>query len=116
MTLSSMYAGDSQPVQITVTDSGTGAAADLTGCALTWMLAVAPGGTALVTKTSAGGDIAVSGAGSNIVTVSLEPADTDALEPGVYYHELKVVDLAAQVHTAVQDKLQILAWMIDPTP
>lgn len=28
MTISSMYAGDSQPVQVTVTDSVTGAAAE----------------------------------------------------------------------------------------
>ena len=52
----------------------------------------------------------------NVATVAILPADTDTLTAGIYYHELKVVDGALQVHTAYQGEILIKAWIVDPTP
>lgn len=106
MAASSMYSGDNVSIAVTVTDSSTGAAVDLTGASMSWALAAAPGETALVTKTSADGDITVGGASSNVATVALEPADTAALD-GVYIHELQLVDGASKTHTVYQGTIYV---------
>lgn len=111
MATSSMYSGDSVSIAVTVTDSTTGAAVNLTGATLTWALATAPGATALLTKSSTDGDITVSGASSNIATVALEPADT-AILGGVYTHELQGVDGAGAVYTMYQGELYIMADVV----
>ena len=111
MATSSMYSGDSVSIAVTVTDSTTGAAVNLTGATMTWALATAPGATALVTKTSTDGDITVSGVSSNVATVALEPADTAALS-GVYHHELQVIDGASAVYTVYQGTLYIRADVV----
>jgi len=111
MTTSSMYSGDSVSIAVTVTDSTTGAAVNLTGATLTWALATAPGSTATLTKTSTAGDITVGGAGSNVATVALQPADTASLG-GLYTHELQVVDGAAAVYTLYQGELYIMGDVI----
>ena len=104
---SSMYSGDTVSIAVTVTDSTTGAAVNLTGASMTWALATAPGATALVTKTSADGDITVGGAGSNVATVALEPTDTATLTAGVYTHELQVTDGGGNVYTVYQGRLLV---------
>lgn len=111
MTTSSMYSGDSVSIAVTVTDSTTGAAVNLTGATLTWALATAPGATATLTKTSGAGEITVSGASSNVATVALQPADTAGLG-GLYTHELQVVDGASAVYTVYQGELLILTDVV----
>lgn len=103
---SSMYSGDSVPIAVTVTDSETGAAVDLTGATATWALATKPGDTPLATKTSGDGDITIGGDDSNVVTVTLEPADTAALD-GLYLHEVQLVDGAGAVHTVYQGTIYV---------
>lgn len=107
MATSSMYSGDSVSIACTVTDSATGAAVVLTGASMSWALATSPGATALVTKTSADGDITVGGAGSNVATVALEPADTATVAPGVYTHELQITDGSGNVYTVYQGSLYL---------
>lgn len=103
---SSMFAGDDKSIAVTVTDGSTGAAVALTGATATWALATAPGTAALVTKTSADGDIAIGGDDANVVTVTLEPTDTAALD-GVYIHELQLVDGASKTHTVYQGTIYV---------
>ena len=102
---SSMYSGDDKSIAVTVTDP-SGAAVTLTGATASWALATAPGATPLVTKTSTDGEIAIGGDDDNVVTVTLEPADTAALG-GVYLHELQLVDGAAKTHTVYQGTLHV---------
>ena len=111
MTTSSMYSGDSVSIAVTVTDSVTGAAVNLTGAAMSWALATAPGATPLLTKTSGAGEITVSGASNNVATVALAPADTAELT-GVYHHELQIVDGGGNKYTVYQGELYILADMV----
>jgi hypothetical protein len=111
MAASSMYSGDSVSIAVTVTDSTTGAAVNITGATMTWALATAPGTTPLLTKTSGDGDITVSGASSNVATVALAPADTAALN-GVYHHELQIVDGGGNKYTVYQGSIYILADMV----
>lgn len=103
---SSMYSGDSVSIAVTVTDSSTGAAVNLTGATMTWALADTAGATARLTKTSADGDITVGGASSNVATVTLTAADTAGLA-GVYVHELQVVDGDGKTYTVYQGTLRI---------
>lgn len=106
MTTATMYSGDSTPIQVTVTDSETGAAVVLTGAAMTWALTRAPGTTPVLTKTSGAGEITVGGAGNNVATVTLGPTDTATLE-GLFIHELQVTDGSGNVFTVFQQHLYI---------
>jgi len=102
---SRMYSGDDKSIAVTVTDPD-GAAVTLTGATATWALATAPGAAPLVTKTSGDGEIAIGGDDANVVTVTLEPADTATLG-GVYLHELQLVDGANKTHTVYQGTLYV---------
>lgn len=92
-----MYAGNKLALAFTVTDENGGGAKDLSGFSVFWALSrfkadgTTPRTTAVLEKSTASG-IAISGASSNVATVSLASADTTSLKPGAYYYELEVVD------------------------
>lgn len=82
--------GVDKTIQITVTDNN-GDAVDLSGAALTWIVATAPNGTTKFTKEEdSAGTITLDSTGS-VVSIDIDDTDTAALE-GEYYHELLSVD------------------------
>lgn len=96
-------------LQITVLDAA-GDPVDLSSTSLLWRLM--HGNTELINKTSGAG-IAVSGAGNNIVSITIDQdADYDGLEAGIYRHELW--DASNDALLSYGD-----AWLqhaVDPTP
>lgn len=88
-----LFASERKVLQFTVTDSA-GAAVNITGWTLEWVLSNEPGGTALLTKTTASGITITNGAGG-VFTVTLAAADL-ALNPGVYYYRTWRTDSGAE--------------------
>ena len=64
---------------------------DLEGCTAEWAMAVTEGGEALINKSSETSEVGIELDGK-YATVILEPEDTEDLEAGAYYHELRIVD------------------------
>jgi hypothetical protein len=89
-----MVSGRTKVMPFSAVDND-GDAVTVTGGSATYKIADTPYSTALVTKTSAAGDITLAG---STVTVTLEPADTEDLD-GIYYHELEVIDGGANEYT-----------------
>lgn len=104
----SVYQGDTFQVQVTITDQDTGAAVDVSSAAITWVLSKSIGGTAALTKTKAAGEIVVSGASSNIATVTVDAGDTDGLTGG-YWSEMQVTDGSGNIYTVHQERINIKA-------
>lgn len=94
---SEFHRGDNWTLNISVTDSG-GAAVDLSDAQASEYGIFDGGGIQVVTK-QLGSGISIA---ANIVTVTLEPADTSSLAPGTYIQELEVIDALAAVHTVYQ--------------
>lgn len=97
------YAGDSLVLDVTVTDQ-SGAAKDLTGASIEWGLFPRGSDTAVLTKTTTGGGVAVTGAG--VFEVTVDPGDTTGLE-GLHYHEAEVTDGAGAVSTVTVGYIEI---------
>jgi len=79
-----MHAGDTKTLLITIVDED-GAAANLTGAALRYVMA--RGANPLVVKTTSGGEITIA---ANVATVPLLAADTAPLD-GMYFHEMELI-------------------------
>jgi hypothetical protein len=63
-----------------------------------WIMAPSNTLPAVLTKTTAGGGITLVLASTTwTATVLINPADTDAIAPGAYYHELSVKDASGNV-------------------
>lgn len=101
--------GDTLTIDADIVDED-GTALDLTGYqAIRWVLAEQyGGGDPLVEKTAAGGGITVVSAPNGEVRVAVEPADTDAVSPGQYRHELEVTDDNGDVSTVLVGTVEIL--------
>jgi len=82
--------GQDKSLTVAVVDDA-GAAVNIAGAAIAWVLATDLGGTTLVSK-SVGSGITITNGPGGIFTVSLAEADTDALDNGWYYHEAQVED------------------------
>lgn len=86
------FTGEDKSLVFTVTQADGSTPQNITGWTLSWMLKRNLGdadAAALITKTTAGGAIALTTPLSGICTVTIEDVDTDALTPGTYRHELK---------------------------
>lgn len=73
----------------------SGTAQNITGWTLSWVLKRKTSDadvSAILTKTTAAGGIALTTAASGIATVTIADTDTDTFTPGTYYHELKRTD------------------------
>lgn len=101
-----MHAGNTRNLNYTVKDR-TGAAVNLTGASITWRMAAARDGAALVSKSTSSG-ITVTSAANGLFTVALAAADTATLEPGTYWHQATVTDGSGNVVTILTDTMQIL--------
>lgn len=81
------YRYENKTITITVVDAD-GVAVNLTGIDLSWRILRAQGSpTVLLAKTTSDG-ISISGAGNNIVTITIDVADYEDLPAGIHYHEL----------------------------
>lgn len=86
------YAGNTLQVRVTVLDE-TGAALNLTGASLIYILCDSAGAEVL-RKTSEAGEITTSG---NVATIAIDAGDTDGLAEA--YHELQCTDALGYVST-----------------
>jgi hypothetical protein len=90
------FIGEDKTFPITVyTTTAHTLAQDVSGWALSWILKRKETDAdvdALLTKTTAGGGIALTTPGSGLVTVTVLDTDTDSFQPGAYHHELKRTD------------------------
>lgn len=84
----SMHSGDTQHLAFTVTNLPVGMTLQDVGVEIRWSCAPSVAEEELLTK-SIGSGIAVTAL--NTFLVSLEPADTEEIEGGAYYHEAEVI-------------------------
>lgn len=96
-----MASGDDLDLVITVRASDRCTVQDLTGATALWVLSEAPGCTPLVSKTAT-----LTDAANGVVTVSLEPGDTDRY-CGTYHHELQITDAVSKISTVMVGKAKI---------
>ena len=104
-----MTAGDTRVIKIAVTTT-SGAAVDLSGATARWRLARSVRGSALVQKSTASG-ISIDEP-TGIVTVTIAAADTEGFKPGLYYHELEIVDGGGAVSTVTTGKVTMTGALI----
>jgi hypothetical protein len=104
-----MYAGDTRVLTIGITDED-GAAVDVS-TAQAIRFGVFGGGVEQFVKDLDEG-ITVE---DSVVTVTLEPADTQNLS-GSYVHELEIVDVNGHVYTALQGHMRVLKSYLAPAP
>ena len=102
-----IVSGNDRSVNITVTDDD-GNAVDLTGATITWKAATSPeASSALITKTNdSTNGISVSTPSNGVLTINLDPADTQSLD-GVYYHETLVTDSSGNKSTVAIGHMKV---------
>ncbi len=89
-----VYEGDTTGMVLTFTDTSEARAYDLTGAVIIMQIKTAPGGVLQQEFSTTDGDIVISGAGSNIVTIK----GWEDLTVGTYVYDLQVT-LAGEVRT-----------------
>lgn len=100
-----MYRGNSKTIEVAITDSDGDAVDVSTAQAIAYGIFAPTGGVSLVTKTLADGVSVV----TSTVTVALESEDAEELIPGIYIHELKIIDSAGKPTTALQGTIALRA-------
>lgn len=95
----SMFTGDSKTLVIEVLDEDD-AVVDITGWTFKWRLSRSVRSAALVSKTSASG-ITITNSPAGLLEVEIDPADTDALRAGLYYHEVEGIDQDSEISTVI---------------
>lgn len=98
-----MAAGETVTLSITATDS-TGAALNLTGSTLAWILS--DGERTQVTKSTDDG-ITVTNAAGGLFSIRLDAADTADLPDGLYYHRAQVTDADDAVTTLLSGRVRL---------
>ena len=103
-------AGDSLDIVLAV-KTAAGVDVPLAGATVRWWMGRgrASFGEDVLIKKSIGLGIAVTGA---TATVSLAPADTDAIPAGVYYHEAEIVFADGTVSTVTTGNITIGATIV----
>src|SRR5574340_899717 len=101
----SLWQCDDKTLSVSLTESG--AALNITGCTIRWVLRKeAASGTALLTKTTASG-ITITNGVAGLCSIALADTDTDDIDPGVYYHEMSVVDTLGNVSTVLTGRCTV---------
>jgi len=91
------FIGTDQTIQIDVKQSDESTAQTMTGWALTWELKDSPNGTVQISKTVGAGIAIGNGSGTDDrASITIADDDTEALEPGVYYHQLRRTDAGSE--------------------
>ncbi len=108
------WRGDSRRIQIPIREED-GTPVDMAGGSARWWLgkSATAVGDKVVVKKAAGSGLSLS-VDDDLWTaeIRLDPADTQALRPGDYYHELEVVDGAGAVSTVTVGTFTINQTMI----
>lgn len=92
------FSGNDVTLSVTVLDTDTGDALDLTGAQeLIWALAKNAQATAILTKTLLDG-VTITDAPLGLVDVVLEADDLEPLR-GIYYHEMRLTNAAGRKTT-----------------
>ncbi len=87
-----LFIGEDRSLEFTVVDAA-GAAQDISGYALEWVMREAPNSTnAAITKTTGGGGITITDGPGGVCSVAIEDTDTLSLLPGRYFHTLRRTD------------------------
>lgn len=92
--------GDTLIIEVEVSNTD-GTAKDITSASIEWVLAKRRGGTAVISKSAAGGGISITDAVAGLFEVTIDPADTDSLA-GLYFHEAEVTDSAGNISTVLE--------------
>lgn len=105
-TIADLGIGEDHTFPCTILNATETLAVDITGWSLSWMIKILPADAdiaAILTKTTTAGGIVIAGTfnatpsvNTQKATVTVLDTDTDLLEPGVYYHELKRMDSGAE--------------------
>lgn len=83
-----VYQGEDKTITVNLTNSANAAYGSTTGLTFTWEVAAdASAASVLITKSTGSGITN----GTSAITITLADTDTDALAPGQYYHECRVV-------------------------
>ncbi len=91
------FIGADQPIEIDVKQSDGSTPQAMTGWALTWELKDSPADTAHFSKTVGGGISIGNGSGTDDrATITVADTDTEPLEPGLYYHQLRRTDAGSE--------------------
>lgn len=102
-----MYAGDTKTFTLTITDEALAAVDCDSATSIKATCRPSVGGAQSFQLTEADGDIAVGGAGKNILTITIPPADTAgmtaAMDGTTYYMDVEVAFDADNVQTFPRD-------------
>ena len=92
--------GDTLDIVVTITDGES--AANLSGATIRYAVGKTASSTGekVFIEKSVGSGITVAG---NVATVTLDPDDTEDMEPGTYYQEMEVVFSGGRVATVEMD-------------
>ncbi len=105
-----MVSGDTKEIVVDVLDE-LDAVVPITGASAVFILSLTEFSAALVTKTVGSGIVITNGAGG-ILTVTLLPADTEALV-GTHYFEIELTDTGGRVSTIVLGHIDIRKNVIE---
>ena len=91
------FIGTDQTIQIDVKQSDESTAQTMTGWALAWDLKPSPNEAVSISKTTVSGITIGDGAGTDDrATITIDDEDTEAISPGVYYHQLRRTDAGSE--------------------
>lgn len=94
---SEFFIGTDQTIRIDVKQSDESTAQTMTGWALSWELKDSANGTARITKTTSSGISIGTGVGTDDrATITIADGDTEAVDPGIYYHVLRRTDAGSE--------------------
>ena len=81
----------------------------VTGGTAEWAMGLSATGATIISKTSATTGITLVGKNVNVF---LDPIDTSALDSGLYYHELRLVDIVGEPTTPAIGTITLLDVLI----
>jgi hypothetical protein len=105
-----MHSGDSKDIVVSVLDESD-QVVPITGASVVFILSKSEWSAALVTKATGSGIVITDGPGG-VLTVSLDPADTEDLV-GTHYFEIELTDAGAKVSTIVVGRIDIRKNVIE---
>ena len=111
-----MHQGDTKRLVVTIVDPAGAPISLVAVDSVKWWVAKKVTSTVRLIEKSVGSGIEVTNAAGGVVTISLDPDDTEAVS-GSYYHELEVIDSAGDIGTVLRGTMTILrALVANPTP
>ena len=110
-----MHQGDTKRLLIAVKDPAGVAISLVAATSVKWWVAKKVTSTARLLEKSEGSGITVTNAAGGLLTITIDPDDTEAVS-GDYYHELEVIDSAGDIGTVLRGTMSIArALVTNPT-